>query len=387
MITTHPYELPLYDNRDSNSISQHSDQEEYSPDYMPMTPPYSPNSDYSINISLTKENMDILANLPTIDQYGLTHDHIDERKFVYSNDDEGDDDLLFIHSKKKVEIQAIVVNTYFSLEIVGCFISNIIIGCNIFLFTLVTHIYERKDSPDMALRHFISRVVVISWISMIKYVLTSPDTFKSVNLTMESLSINSIIYGYSLSITMKYLLIHIVSGFVSATIVMGIYYEYLNNFTSSELSSFILLRASSFVPESVSPEIKLTKENHKYKFGYSYFLITILAHAILGFGLSILTNTVNSINVKKRVLQKGLLMFMVNITFGIIIGPIGYTWPSLALYIMMIIVRNDFDQLNTPIVITYMMTLTTIIIVYPLIAIKIKYFWQSKYRNYIEYYM
>jgi chromate transport protein ChrA len=186
---------------------------------------------------------------------------------------------------------------------------------------------------------------------------------------------------------MKYLLIHIITGLISALVVLGIYYEYLNSFTSSELSSFILLRSATFVPESVSTDVKLTKENHKYKFGYSYFLITILAHAILGFGLSILTNTVNSLNVKKRVLQKGLLMFMINVTFGIIIGPIGYTWPSLALYIMMIIIRNDFDQLNTSIVITYMITLTTIIIVYPLIAIKIKYFWHSKYRNYIEYYL
>lgn len=385
MNTDQSYELPIYENRSSDSISQHSDQKDYSQRYMPMTPPYSPNTDYSINISLTKENMDILANLPIIDQYGLTESPINERKFVYSNDD--DEDLLFIHSKKKVEIQSIVVNTYFSLELIGCLISNVIIGCNIFLFTLVTHIYERKDSPDMALRHFISRVVVISWICLIKYILSSPDTFKSVNLTMESLSINSIIYGYSLSITMKYLLIHIVSGFISASIVIGIYYEYLNNFTSSELSSFILLRASSFVPVSVSPEIKLNKENHKYNFGYSYFLITILAHAILGFGLSMLTNTVNSLNVKKRVLQKGLLMFMINVTFGIIIGPIGYTWPSLALYIIMIVVRNDFDQLNASIVITYIITLTTIIIVYPLIAIKIKYFWHSKYRNYIEYYL
>lgn len=384
MITNQSYELPDYNNRVSSSISISSDQYPQESKYMPMTPPYSPNSDYSVNISLTKENMDILANLPNIDQYDIP-DEINDRKFVYSN--ASDDDLLFIHSKKKVEIQAIVVHTYFNLEFVGCLISNILIGCNIFLFALVTHIYERKDAPDMALRHFISRVVIIAWISLIKYVLTSPDTFKSVNLTMESLSINSIIYGYSLSIVIKYLFIHFITGIISAAIVVGTYYEYLDTFTSSELSSFILLRASSFVPESVSQDVKLTVENHKYKFGYSYFLITILAHAILGFGLSILTNTVNSLNVKKRVLQKGLLVFMINITFGIVIGPIGYTWPSLVLYIMMIIIRNDFDQLNTSIVITYTMTLTTIIIVYPIIAIKIKYFWHSKYRNYIEYYL
>ena len=118
---------------------------------------------------------------------------------------------------------------------------------------------------------------------------------------------------------------------------------------------------------------------------YSYLSIVTMVHAFIAIGLTVLTNSTTSLNAGKRMLHKMLLIFMASMTFGVILGPLGHIWPSLVLYIALHITRNDIDSLDVDTIIAYLSIILAILIMYPLVALQIKYIWRKKYIRYIEY--
>ncbi len=264
-----------------------------------------------------------------------------------------------------IEVQSHVANPYLLLEAFACICFNIVLFSNAFMFALVNNTVG--ISTDVVLRYIIAKATNLSCLGLITYIFTTPDTYKSINLTIEFLSINLVIYEYQFINILKYLCIHLGVAIVAAFVTIGMYYDIIKNIPTATLLATIL-------PASKT-----------YSFTYSYVLIAIVMHLTTSIGITIVVNSSTSINAKQKAIHKALLLFFVNLTFGVVIGPVGYIWQNLVLYIIMILVRAEYSLLNIDMFITYAVMIISIIVFYPLIAIQIKFLWRNRYRRYIEY--
>ena len=207
----------------------------------------------------------------------------------------------------------------------------------------------------------------ITCVGFFAYVFTSPDTFKSISTTIACLSINSVVYEYSILVFLQYIAIHILSGFIAGIVSVGIYNGLISNITTERLLNHIF------------------PSKRAYDFDYSFVLVAIMVHIGLAIGLTLITNMTTSINARSRTIHKAMFIFFVSIIFGIVVGPIGSTLPNLCLYITIAIVRNDYSSVDEHILIVQSCSILSMLILYPFVAIQIKFVWRNKYRRYIEY--
>lgn len=264
-----------------------------------------------------------------------------------------------------IEVQSQMSNPYLLLETCACLCFNVVLFCNAFMFSLINNTVG--VNTDIVVRFVIAKAINLSCLGLITYVFTTPDTYKSINLTIEYLSVNVIIYEYSFMTIMKYLIIHICMAVIAAFLTIGIYYDIIEHIPTTILLSSIL------------PTTKT------YSFTYSYAIIAVIMHMATAVGLTIISNAATSMNARRKAIHKAVLLFFINITFGAVIGPLGYIWQHLMLYSAMIIIRKEHSLFNIELFITYVVMIIAVIIVYPIIAIQIKFFWRNKYRRYIEY--
>lgn len=323
------------------------------------TPINSSQDSYFINVSDSSDVNEDLGNIDELFSQVSGIPLMDERMSM--------SDYMYADNAQypKLEIQASMQNPYLILEIFACLCLNIILCSNIFMFAIITTKFEA--SSDIIIRYVISKALNLSGVGLVTYIFTSPDTFKSISITLEYLSINSVIYEYKFMDVLRYLFIHFIVAIGSALLCIGMYYELIESISTQLLLSFVF------------------SSKRNYSFSYSYIIVSILMHTFLSIGLTILTNMTNSMNSRQRAIHKALLTFFISLSYGAIIGPIGYVWPNLALYIIIIIIRNEYDLFNNSLFITYVVSLLATLIFYPVIAVQIKYFWRNKYRRYIEY--
>ena len=234
--------------------------------------------------------------------------------------------------------------------------------------TAILNNQSNTSSTEVILLERIAlKVVNFASLGLFTTIFASADTYKSISVTIEFLAINSIIYEYSFIYIAKYIAIHIVSSVISAFISVGIYYDLVKSVSTS------------FILANTIPSSRL------FAFNYSYVLVSCLMHMGLSVGLTILTNTTTSINAYRRAMHKTALLCFISLIFGVVVDPVGYVWPNLALYTALVIVRGEYDLYNIDILITSLTSLVAIVVAYPMIATYIKYVLRNKYLKYIEY--
>lgn len=264
-----------------------------------------------------------------------------------------------------LKVQSTMKNSHLTLEFVASLCLNFMLCNNAFMFALV----ELRDgnSMDIVLQYILAKLINLSCVGLISCIFTSPDTNKSVNVTLEYLAINTVVYKYKFSNILKYLAVYIAAGITAALLSVLVYHDLINTIPTKKLLS------------------NMFSSNRSYKFNYSYILVSVIMHALVSVGLTMITNTTSSINSKRKAIQKAGLTIFASITFGIVVGPVGYVFPNLALYCMIVVTRNDYSTFDLSLFATYTITLFAIVILYPIIAIQIKFVWRNKYRRYVEY--
>lgn len=292
------------------------------------------------------------SGIPIIEQFSL----------------DGMDCLPFEESyHSKTEIQLTMKNPYFLLEIAGSILLNMLLVTHGFTYTLM--IQENLQQVNILFSYVICKCITTSILGFISFILTTPDTYKSINLTMEHLMVNAIVYEYTFLQILQYMSIQLFSAAIALLITIGMYYEIIQDIDMNIILHGLLLSS-----------------NH-IGFNYSYILITIAIHLCMSIGLTILTNGTNSLNARTKALQKVALLLIVSLVFGGIIGPVGYVFIYILFYIAIICITNSFHLLRMDVIALYLIIIVLILIMYPLIAINIKFVWRKKYLKYIEYAM
>lgn len=312
-------------------------------------------SDYSFKSRLSNSNSSNYLNRDLLD------DDLDELYETLSKIPFLDRSPIELEQNGVVTTQSVMINSSLLLEFAACFSFDIILCSNVFLFAILN---GSEDSHMF--QYVIIRAINLSFLGIISYLLAGPDTYKSVNITLTYLSINAILYKYSFMNVLRYLCIHFVAAILASLASVGMYYDLIKDIGSSDLV------INLFPP-------------HKYSFSYSYALIAFLTHMSVSVGLVVLVDMTNSMNARKRSIHKALFLFFLSIIFGAIIGPIGYAWPNLALYATLFIIRNDYASFDSNMFVAYLITIIAAIILYPIIAIQLKYTCRNKYSRCIEY--
>ncbi|KAG7394171.1 hypothetical protein PHYBOEH_005565 [Phytophthora boehmeriae] len=270
----------------------------------------------------------------------------------------------FNHQPVTLGIQSRMVNPYYMLELLSCMTFDLIICSNSFTFTLIVDASTELNAP---LRFLVFKAINLACLAFVLYVNTNSDTYKSLNVTIEYLAVNAVIYEYPILVVIKYLMIRIVSGFVMAFAPTGIYYNLIDKYTTEQLVANVLFVTSG------------------YTFTYSYYLTAILLHFSVAIGLTVLTDSTTSSNARSRVIAKSAIIYFCRSSFGVVVGPVGYIWTNVALYLSVIVTRHRYDLVDVHWMATYIVMIVGVIVIYPLIAIQIKFIWKNKYRRYIEY--
>ena len=321
----------------------------------PRTPPDSPPLE-SINIDfddyedfLDKDLRDLddifgsLSRIPSMDKLQM-------QTAIYPN------------ATQALEVHSTMTAPYFRLQFVGCIILYSVLCNNYFIEAIINN-----SESDNIFSFLVIRAINMMCIGFFTYIFTSPDTFKSTNLTLACLLVNTIIYEYRLLVFLQYFSLHIIAGFVASALVTTIYYDILVHIQTETLLNHIF------------------PFNKKYDFGYSFVLVVIMSHFCLAVGLTMITNMTTSLNARKRAIHKACFKFFISILFGVVVGPIGYTLAYLSLYITIAVIRNEFNEIDKGLLIVQSITIFSMLILYPFVAIQIKFVWRNKYRRYIEY--
>lgn len=277
----------------------------------------------------------------------------------------GMEDLFATVRHPTLEVQSSMVQPYFLLEFAACTFVTFLMHANILTFALLA---TRSNSNDDALiKYIIYKVVNLSTLAAANYIFTSPDTYKSINMTISYLMINAIIYEYTFVTILRYIAIHITAALMSSFLALGIYHDLIQNVPTKTLLSNVFSTTRS------------------YSFSYSYILVAIIMHLLMSVALTVITNMTTSVNARSMTLHKAFTMFLISVTFGSVIGPIGYVLPNLVLYSAVIIARGEYTSFNFSLFTTYVLTVIAIFTAYPIIAVQIKFVWRNRYRRYIEY--
>ncbi len=330
---------------------------------------YNSNSEYYVSINANEEES---YNTPTDEiNFDLMNDSIYSDPSILSGipmmqslSVKGMEEFIQ-RVNTKVEVQSSMANPYFILECIACTLTNLLMCGNIFTFALIG--VRANTGADIALRYVLYKAINMGTLAATTYAFTNPDTYKSINITFEYLMINSIIFEYKFFTILKYIGIQIVSAIASSFLIIGVYYDLIDHIPTATLLDNIF------------------SSRRSYEFSYSYVLVAAIKHILISTLLTIITNKTTSLDARQTAISKAFVLFLISITFGSVIGPVGYVWPNLALYSIIVVTRGEYDKFDTNLFVTFMATIISVFVCYPLIAIQIKFVWLNRYRRYIEY--
>ena len=268
--------------------------------------------------------------------------------------------FIYPNNLPALDVHSTMTSPYFTLQFISCMCLNIILCSNSFIYAVGIN-----DQANI-LTFLVVRLIDIVCMGFFLYCFTSPDTFKSINITIPCLAINSVIYEYSFFIFLRYIVIHLCAGVVSGLVSVGIFYDLIKHIETHRLLQNIF------------------SSKRAYDFGYSFALVVFIAHVCYSIGLTLITSMTTSLNARNSVIHKSLFLLFVSMVFGLIVGPIGFIYPNLCLYVIIAVVRNDY-AIDTNLIIIHASAVLCILLFYPFVAIQIKFVWRNKYRRYIEY--
>lgn len=265
---------------------------------------------------------------------------------------------------RNLEVQSSMDKPYLLLEFVASTILDVVLCSNDLMFSIIS---DAQSNTDPLVRYIVAKLINLSFVAMIPFIFTTADTYKSINVTVEYLAINVIIFEYDFANILKFAGIQLLAAILGSLISYGIYFEYVKHLTSEQILPNIVISAFTF------------------KFNISYVIVSILVHVFIAAGLTIISNNASSMNAKKKTLHKSLLFMFAGLSFGLFVGPVGHMVPQIIFYAFVVVLKGDFHLFNENMFITYSVAVLFILILYPLIAIQIKFYWRNRYKRYIEY--
>lgn len=326
--------------------------------------------DYLRHVLSNKKNNDSLEEIDHINEDLLLIDFDDSISFSKMPliDDIIIENLDEVYSENNFSIgdmQSSKPRHYFLLEFLTCFCIHFIVANN----ALMVGFHNANKTVEIGFNgtYLVYKIINIISIGFGLYIFTTPDTYKSINGTLQFLMINTIIYEYTFLDVLKYFAIQIAASIPAVWLAIGLYYHLIK-----EISTVSLVR-------------NVIACSHAYTFDLSCIPLILLSHVVVSIGLSIICNDTTSLNANKKILYKmGFLLFM-NLTVGPVIGSVGYVLSNFILYTTLIVIRNEYAIYDTYLLISYITIFIIVIILYPIVGVYNKFVWRRKYLKYIEY--
>jgi hypothetical protein len=259
-------------------------------------------------------------------------------------------------------VQSRMSRPYLGLELMACSLFQMLLG------SVVLNVgIAMPDTAYTIWEVFASIGINVACLGFVTNIFTHPDTYKSLNVTIEYLAINAVVYEYSVVDVLKYLCIQLIAGLGTAFAMVGIYYDLIQDIPTELILS------------------KVMNLNSSMTFSYSYICLTGMLHLCTSVGLTILTDNTTSVNAKSRSIIKAGAIYLCRMIFSVIVVPVGYIFSNMFLYIAIAITSRRFDLITGQLLLTYMSTILVICFIYPLMAIQVKFAWINRYRRYLEY--
>lgn len=259
-----------------------------------------------------------------------------------------------------IDIQSVNIYHYYAAEFISCLFVSIVISSSILMLNIL------NNSDNSLVYYMIAKIIKFYIAGAVTYVFTTPDTYRSINTSIDFLSTNWALYNFDLYAIGTYLLIQLTTGFLGALLSVGLYYNIITSLDKRKLLESI---------GCVSEDYLLTP---------SYIFLSGFIHIITVVGLTFIMDGTNSLNCRQKVIQRVTYMCAIAVLYGKIIGPIGFmSIYKLGLYLAVSIIFQL--EYNTVVIATILTYVAIKLLLYPFIAFHVKYVWKNAIQRYLEY--
>lgn len=259
-----------------------------------------------------------------------------------------------------IDIQSFNIHHYYAAEFISCLFVSIAISSSILMLNIL------NNSDNGLVYYIVAKIIKLYIAGYVTYIFTNPDTYRSINTSIDFLSINWALYNFDFHAICTYLLIQLATGLIGALLSVGLYYNIITSLDKTKLLDSI---------GYVSEEYLLTP---------SYICLSGFIHIITVIGLTFIMDGTNSLNCGQKVIHRVTYMCTIAILYGKIIGPIGFmAIYKLGLYLSISIIFQL--QCNMVVIITILVHVVIKLLLYPFIAFHVKYVWKNAIQRYLEY--
>lgn len=265
-----------------------------------------------------------------------------------------------------LQVQISSRKSFYLLELIACLGFYFCLYVHIIVTTYLRHIETKKNNENTTtytVYKIIQFVLMAVWMTLF----ITPNTYKSINLTLDILMVNAVVFNYSIFKTFKYMAIQLFSMIAMAALAIGLLYDMHSQVDPLEVIT--LLFPSYYI----------------FKFSSSAIVASVILHAVVASGLTGIINSITSLTVIQKSMEKVVFLFILNIIFGVLADPIGTELPIFIFHAVCVMINGRYHELNMQILNDIVITVAGVIVFYPLIAIYIKYNARIKILRYIEY--
>lgn len=249
---------------------------------------------------------------------------------------------------------------YYLYDFILCIFVSIFISSISFMTSLF--------STNIESTIIIQTIVQSITIGGLLYVFSTPDTYKSINCSLEFLPINWVSYSYSLSNMFIYLSIQILAAIIGSYIVIGMYYNKIK-----QLDQMILFQ--SILPGDTDNALSADS-----------IALSIFVNLITIVGATLIMGHINSITCRNSFTYTVIYILIIGVVYERFTGPINFILYKLILYGAIVSTFDGaYDNQKNPIIIAMGINIVFKLIVYPVVAYHVKYIWSQSLRRYIEY--
>lgn len=233
-------------------------------------------------------------------------------------------------------------------------------------FATINDRQTNKSDDAIILKYLFQRIMQLIINGSVLYSTITADTYKSVNYSLDILPINWVLYEYSITQTLWYLLILFVGQFMSAYITIGLFYSQIEAFDQEFFNRSI-----------VEVDIAFAKK-------IDTFVLAFIVNAASSMITTIILGRSNSLNCKNVAMQGMFAMFIISLIYETTVGPMTFVVNRLFMYIAYVSVFGSTKNVNDILILLSVRILFRIIIS-PILVYYTKYALIPVLRKYLEY--
>lgn len=253
----------------------------------------------------------------------------------------------------------IIAPHYYKLEFIVCLLISISANHPLFLIS--------GEESNVFLNIF-RKFIHFSIITFISYLFTTADTYKSINVSIDFLPINWILYNYPIKVVINYMLVQIVAIVIGSYISVGLYYNELSLLTHDQIITSIMSTNNTNIVD------------------ISHVVTIMYAHLISAVGNTIIMEYTNSLSCRYNMFQRIGYLGLISIIYGHIIGPFTLLIYRIILYLSIISIFPKYYNHDDHIFLVIgAINILIKLLIYPFIVYYTKYIWKHKILRYIEY--